>query len=385
MREIVGTVLAEGKKLPEKWASGNREDFSSERRDLPTTDVSTSRGGNRVLQPEKTLRAADSSPSATLQTASWKVAVPPQSYNTPLGISKFIKSLKGDEDVIVFELGEYYPGDVRKLCQLTQPDMGIITGVNEAHLEKFKTLDRTAKTIFELADYLGDKPVYVNGESELAKKYASANHVLYNRHSVGIWRVENAVSNLDGTSFILSDGKVTIEAHSQLLGLHQIGPLAAAAHLALRLGLTPMQVKAGLRKTKSFDHRLEKKVDASGVIMLDDSYNGNPDGVAAVISFLASLNDHRRFYVTPGLVEMGPRMKAVHEQIGKELAEAGIEKVILIKNSVTPHIAEGLKRAGYKGEIIWFNDALVAFAALPLMTVRGDVVLLQNDWPDQYR
>ncbi len=180
---------------------------------------------NRVLQPEKTPRAADSSPSATLQTASWKVALPPQSYNTPLGISKFIKSLKGDEDVIVFELGEYYPGDVRKLCQLTQPDIGIVTGVNEAHLEKFKTVNRTAKTIFELADYLGDKPVYVNGESELAKKYASAKHVLYNRHSVGIWRVENAVSNLNGTSFVLSDGNTNIEVHSELLGLHQVGRL----------------------------------------------------------------------------------------------------------------------------------------------------------------
>jgi UDP-N-acetylmuramyl pentapeptide synthase len=403
MREIVGTVLAEGKKLPEKWASGNREDFPGEKRNLPTTDVSTSREApdslgerselresqslreNRVLQPEKTPRAADSSPSATLQTASWKVALPPQSYNTPLGISKFIKSLKGDEDVIVFELGEYYPGDVRKLCQLTQPDIGIVTGVNEAHLEKFKTLDRTAKTIFELADYLGDKPVYVNGESELAKKYASAKHVLYNRHSVGIWRVANTVSDLDGTSFILGDGKTNIEVHSELLGLHQVGPLAAAAHLAMRLGLSPSQIEAGLAKTKPFDHRFEKITDANGVITLDDSYNGNPDGVAAVIQFLASLKNHRRFYVTPGLVEMGSRTKAVHEEIGKELAEAGIEKVILIKNSVTPHIAAGLKENHYQGEITWFDDAFAAFAALPLMTVRDDVVLLQNDWPDQYR
>jgi UDP-N-acetylmuramoyl-tripeptide--D-alanyl-D-alanine ligase len=149
--------------------------------------------------------------------------------------------------------------------------------------------------------------------------------------------------------------------------------------------LATSQIEAGLQKTKPFDHRMEKKVDASGVITLDDSYNGNPDGVAAVIQFLTSLKDHRRFYVTPGLGEMGPRTKAVHEQIGKELAEAGIEKVILIKNSVTPHIAAGLAANDYKGEIIWFNDALAAFVALPLMTVRGDVVLLQNDWPDQYR
>ena len=79
----------------------------------------------------------------TVLAAGKKVAIPPHSYNTPLGICSFIRSLKGDEEVIVFELGEYYPGDVMKLCRLTQPDIGIITGVNEAHLEKFKTLNRS--------------------------------------------------------------------------------------------------------------------------------------------------------------------------------------------------------------------------------------------------
>jgi UDP-N-acetylmuramoyl-tripeptide--D-alanyl-D-alanine ligase len=314
-----------------------------------------------------------------------KVALPPHSYNTPLGISAFVKSLKGDEEVIVFELGEYYPGDVRKLCGLTQPDVGIITGVNEAHLQKFKTLARTARTIFELSDYLGDKPVYVNGESEIGKKYALATHILYDRHGIGTWRIEDPATSLDGTSFVFGDGKIKLKIHSELLGLHQLGPLAVAAHLALQLGLTPTQVEAGSRKTKPFDHRLEKKVDANGVITLDDSYNGNPHGVRAVIEFLGSLKDHRRWYVTPGLVEMGARTQIVHRDIGKELAEAGIEKVVLIKNSVTPHIAEGLRENNYKGEIIWFDDALTAFAALPLLTVRGDVVLLQNDWPDQYR
>ena len=100
---------------------------------------------------------------------------------------------------------------------------------------------------------------------------------------------------------------------------------------------------------------------------------------------MASLNNCRRFYVTPGLVEMGIRTEEIHKQIGKKLAKANIEKVILIKNSVTFFIEQGLKEGGYGGEIIWFDDGLAAFSALPYLTVRGDVVLLQNDWPDQYQ
>ncbi len=314
-----------------------------------------------------------------------KVSAPPHSYNTPLGISQFVKNLKGDEEILVFEFGEYYPGDIKKLCQLVNPQIGIITGINEAHLEKFKNLERTANTIFELADWLKKNPVYINGENKLARQKAFSNHQIYTKQGMEPWNVKNLHTTLQGTSFTLSKGGATIEVRSQLLGIHQVGPLVAVAAIATYLGLSSSQIERGLNNTKAFDHRLEPKIDINGIVTLDDSYNGNPDGVNAVIDFLASLKNHRRFYVTPGLVEIGSRTESVHQQIGQRLAQAGIEKIILIKNSVTPFIEQGLKNAGYKGEILWFNDGLSAFSALPHLTVKGDVVLLQNDWPDQYQ
>ena len=336
-----------------------------------------------------------------------KVAAPPESYNTPLGISRFVRTLKGDEDVLIFELGEYYPGDVRRLCRLIRPDIGVITGVNEAHLERFKDIERTRKTIFELADFLHEKPlspciasekggngmntgatfgvkVYINGENATARKYTRARDVLYSRAGTGDWRVEDAKTDLNGSSFILRSDSRTIRAHSALLGLHHVGPLAVAADVASRLGLPTGQIEDGIVKTKPFDHRLEPKTNAQGVTILDDSYNGNPDGVRAVIEFLSSLKGARRWYVTPGLVEMGKKKEEVHKEIGRELSRAGIEKVILIRNSVTPFIERGLQEGKYCGEVMWFSKALGAFAALPNFTVKGDVVLLQNDWPDQY-
>ncbi len=312
-----------------------------------------------------------------------EVAAPPHSYNTPLGISKFIKTLRGDEEVLVFELGEYYPGDVKRLCKLINPDIGIITGINEAHLQKFKTIERTVQTIYELADFLGDKPVYVNGESTLARDNARSNHIIYSREGIDDWCIKNALSDLSGTSFVMERNNFPMEIQSSLLGLHQIGPLALSVDLARRLGSTPSQIREGTSKTRPFDHRLAPSVDRNGVTTLDDSYNGNPDGVRAVITFLASLKG-RRFYVTPGLVEMGSKKEDVHREIGRELARAQIEKVVLIKNSVTPFIEEGLHEEKYQGEVIWFDEALKALAALPRLTVKGDIVLLQNDWPDQY-
>ena len=290
---------------------------------------------------------------ATL-SAGKKVAAPPESYNTPLGIAKFVAGLRGDEEILIFELGEYYPGDVRKLCRIVQPDWGFVTGVNEAHLEKFRTLARTAGTIFEIGEFLDPERLYVNAESLLAKKYASSGNIFYSREGVGDAHVADPKTGLDGTSFtfIKDDAKLTMQ--SKLLGLHNIGPLAAAADIALRLGLSPAQVEEGIRKTAPFNHRLEPKIDASGVITLDDSYNGNPDGVRAVIDFLGSLAGHRRWYVTPGLVEMGPRTGEVHREIGRELAAAGIEKTVLVEK-----FGDAIYRRGAQRKKLPGRDRLV--------------------------
>lgn len=313
-----------------------------------------------------------------------KVAAPPENHNTMLGMSSFIKSLKGDEEVLIFEFGEYYKGDIKEMCEFVQPDLGVITGVNEAHLEKFKSLEITASTIFELSDYLGNKPVYVNGENTLTKGHSFKNHLVYSRNGINEWKVEKPRSDLTGTYFSLVKDNNKFKLTSKLLGLHQVGPLFASIHIALLLGIPMEKIQKGVSNTKPFVHRLEPRTDPSGVTIIDDSYNGNPDGARAVIEFLVSLKGHRRFYVTPGLVEMGHRTVEVHREIGKQLAKSGIEKVVLIKNSVTGYIEQGLKEGSYKGEILWFETGLKAFAALPHLTVKGDVVLLQNDWPDQY-
>src|SRR3989344_2032768 len=312
-----------------------------------------------------------------------KVAAPKDSYNTPLGIAKFVQSLKGDEEVLIFELGEYYPGDIRKLARMIRPDWGIITGVNEAHLEKFGSLERTADTVFELAERIDATRLYVNGESPRALARVKDGNIIYTREGAGTWNVVEARTDLSGTNFKISNGKQAIEGISGLLGLHMLAPLALAADIASRLGLSNEEIQRGLEKTRPFAHRLQPMQWADGVTFLDDSYNGNPDGVHAVIAFLASLPG-RRFYVTPGLVEAGPRLQEVHEQISAQIAEAGIEKVALIRNSVTPHVENGLKKAGFKGDILWYEDMPACLAALRALTLPGDVILIQNDWPDQY-
>ena len=325
-----------------------------------------------------------------------RVASPGGSHNTPLAISRFVRSLSGDEEVLVFEFGEYYPGDIRKLCEFVEPDWGVITGVNEAHLERFGTLKQASDTIFELARYLEKKPIsprhgsvslgspiYINADGVSAEFKDSTSMIPYNKLGADTWKVESSFTNIEGTTIDFWHENKQIRIHSKILGLHSVGPIAAAADIASKIGLTDEQIKRGLAETKPFDHRMQPRVDG-GVIWIDDSYNGNPDGAAAAIEFLKTLQGRRRWYVTPGLVEMGSRKEEIHREMGRRLAEAGIEKVVLIRDSVTPFIEEGLKAAQYVGDIVWFDYGPTAFNALPKMAIEGDVILIQNDWPDQY-
>ena len=205
----------------------------------------------------------------------------------------------------------------------------------------------------------------------------------YSERGIGAGRVKSARTDLNGLSFDFDAESETIRVRSKLLGIHNIGPLCAAAHIGKRLGLTSREIESGLSKTSAFEHRLQPRREG-GITIIDDSYNGNPDGARAAIRFLSAVSAKRRFYVTPGFVEMGPRTESVHEELGRELGVSGIEKIVLIRNSVAAFIEGGLRKAKYRGDVMDFPSMPEALSAMKNMTVDGDVVLIQNDWPDQY-
>lgn len=310
------------------------------------------------------------------------VAATTANFNTLIGISRFVKTLTGKEDVLIFEFGEYRPGDVKQFCKLTRPDVGIITGVNEAHLSQFKSVQSTAQNIFTLAKYVKPSRLYINEENELARKLKPRGAQLYSRRGVGGWKVSQSVSDLRGTRFTAQQKSKRIAARSKLLGIHNIGPLILAIDLADKFKLGSGQIEKGIAATKPFEHRLQP-YSKDRITILDDTYNGNPAGVTAGLEFVRQLKAKRVVYVTPGLVEMGEQNQAVHEAIGHQLAKVA-DVVMLIKNISTPHIEAGLKQANFKGKLLWFENPTECYESLELFTKSGDVVLLQNDWPEHY-
>jgi UDP-N-acetylmuramyl pentapeptide synthase len=99
---------------------------------------------------------------------------------------------------------------------------------------------------------------------------------------------------------------------------------------------------------------------------------------------LKDLEATRKIYVTPGLVDQGEEKASVHHDIGRLIADARPDMVVLMQNSATGYIQGGLKDAGFKGEIRIETDPLQFYSNLNHFVAHGDLVVMQNDWTDNY-
>lgn len=308
----------------------------------------------------------------------------PANKNVAVSHAYFARQLSGKEDVVIIEYGEGAPGDVTRFARTTHPTHAIITGVAPAHLDQYKTVERAAVDIFSVADFVPPQKVYVNVESPLANKHVKPEFEGYNQHEVLGWKITSVRTNLDGTRFTMSKGKLRLELHSGLLGAHQVGPLALAAALAHEFGMTPEQIEAGVAKTQPFEHRMQP-YNLAGAWIIDDTYNGNIEGIRVGLELLKALPGKRKIYVTPGLVDQGEETRSVHETMGRLIAKTHPDVVVLMKNSVTTYIQSGLLEGHYAGQMIVEADPLEFYTNLQLFVANGDLVLMQNDWTDNYR
>jgi len=312
------------------------------------------------------------------------VAITPANKNVASSHAVFASKLTGSEDVLVIEYGEGRPGDVLRFTKTTQPNIGVITGIAPAHLDHYPSLDAAARDIFSLADYLQDTEVYVNAESEAAQPFIKKTQHLYDSNGVGGWKVRDISVDFEGVAFSLVRGTKKLHLRSGLLGRHQIGPLAAVAVIADKLGLSVREIEAGVAKTRSFEHRMQQRY-IRGAWVIDDTYNGNIEGIKAGVALLKELPAKRKIYITPGLVDQGVETERVHLEMGRLIAAANPDKVTLMHNSVTEHLQKGLKQGGYKGEIQIEENPLDFYMNLEHFIAAGDVVLMQNDWTDNYK
>lgn len=319
----------------------------------------------------------------TILSEGKNVAITPANKNVASSHALFAHKLKGTEDVLVVEFGEGEPGDVKRFSETLRPNIVMITGIAPAHLDHYATLDEAARDIFTAAEFVDAKNVYVNADSQLARPYIKDGYTTYSEKGTHDASVTNTQVTVSGLSFILKTKQNTYDIKTALLGRHTIGPLVAAILIAEKMGLTHDQTMLGISKIRPYEHRMQPR-EQYGAWIIDDTYNGNIEGMDAGLALLSELEAKRKIYVTPGLVDQGVETESVHIRLGELIADANPTIVVLMRNSVTNYIQKGLEQGGYAGEVRIETDPLDFYTNLENFVAGGDVVLMQNDWPDNY-
>ncbi len=320
---------------------------------------------------------------ATVLSEKFVVAVTEGNMNTPIAHARFAARLSGDEDILIIEYGEGAPGDVKRFARTTHPDYGFITGLAPNHLDAYKTIDALADDILSLRESVKDDTLLISGESTMLQTYLRPQDHLFTSKEAAGWKITDIKISVEGTSFSMRRNKTTLNISSKLLGRHQVAPLAAAASFAFQLGLSKSQIQEGLSKTTPFAHRM-CPYSISGAQIIDDTYNGNLEGSLAGIELLSALTASRKIYVTPGLVEQGEQKAFVHQQIAKALITTAPDLIVLMRNSATSIIEEYLLENQFTGQLKIEDDPLTFYQNLAHFVAKGDLVMMQNDWTDNY-
>lgn len=322
----------------------------------------------------------------------------PDSYNTPMGVTKVIRGdLTAAHEVFIVEMGAYRRGDIRELCELASPEIGILTAVGPQHLERFKSIETIAKTKYELIESLpADGLAVFNCDNDivagLADKTDDKQIIRYAVDADSDLTASNIRHTDAGLEFTVHSNALQaageIEIRTQLLGRHNVSNILAATSVALACGMELEEIRDAVAKVEPVPHRLQLSAGAGGVTIIDDSFNANPVGAKAALEVLDDFgrapNGGKKVLVTPGMVELGEQEYEENRRFGERAAQV-CDRVILVGPNRTAPILDGLKTANYPKEQVRIAANLAEVKDyLAKLLKPGDVVLFENDLPDNY-
>jgi UDP-N-acetylmuramoyl-tripeptide--D-alanyl-D-alanine ligase len=330
---------------------------------------------------------------AELLRQRYSVYATPSSYNTPMGMCLAInEKLKPEHQVLVLEYGIRYRGDIEELCDIARPDISVITTVGLAHLETMGSIENIATEKGDLVEYMKpDGTTVLNVDNDHVRRMES-------RAPGPVWRVSvdeaegaditarDISYGTDGASFTVRDdaGDEAV-FQTRLLGKHNVLNIVLAVAVGRAMGLRLRQMAHAVRRVQPVEHRLQLRQEGD-VTIIDDAFNSNPIGFRNAVEILARMDGGRRVIVTPGMVELGERQWEENKALGAHIAAHEIDRVVLVGKEQTEALQAGLQEADYPADCIEIADSLFdAQDFLKQYLAAGDVVLYENDLPDQYQ
>jgi len=316
----------------------------------------------------------------------------PGSFNTPLGVCRTINErLEPRHRFFVVEMGAYGEGEIAELMSFVRPTIGVLTAIGPVHLERFGSMDAIRRGKYEVVrDLPADGVAVMNSDDPEVRALAEAtDHVRVVR--VGLdpagapdLTAEDVDVHPRGTRFTIIESRSgeRAEVDTKLLGRHSINHVLTAVAVGLEGGRPLAEIAEAIPQLEPVEHRLQLLEGEGGVTVIDDAYNSNPAGAAAALEVLSGMPAKKKVVVTPGIIELGERAAEENERFGRLAGEVA-DYVIVVARLNRDALVAGAE-AGGRAQVITVDSLSEATKRLSEILGRGDVVLFENDLPDQY-
>jgi len=315
-----------------------------------------------------------------LRHAGKRVSATAGNLNNEIGLPLTILASDLRTEVLVLEMGATYAGDIKYLCAIAPPDIGVLTAISPVHLDSFGTLEDLAAAKGELAVSLPESgslvapagaPGTATGSGRKLKR-----RITFARAGDADLVASEIESRDEGLRFVANIGGESAEVRSPVFGTHLVEPLLAAlgGALALDLGLEP--AARGLSRLRRTGLRGDVYRLREDITVYDDSYNASPAAVAAALRYgadQARRQGRRLVAVLGGMFELGASARAYHREAGELAAEVGVDLLVCVGDE-----ARWYAETFPPGRILFYTDAESAADALQEELRDGDYLIVKG-------
>lgn len=301
-------------------------------------------------------------------------------YNNEIGLPMTLLNLTEGHKRAVLEMGFYVPGEIKFLCDLALPHIGVVTNIGTVHAERAGSQEMIVKGKAELVQCLPENGYAIlNYDDPLVRPMAEqtkAQVLFYGlNEEADVWADQVEGLGLEGIRFRLHYRDETIHLRVPMLGRHSVHTALRSAAVGLVEGLDWQEIVSGLR----FGHmqlRLVAIQMANGAVLLDDTYNASPQSTLAALNLLDEM-EGRKVAVLGDMLELGPYERNGHEKVGVRVAEIADE--IITVGPRAKIIAKMAREVGFPSKnIIEVEDSQAAIDVMKKRLKGEDVVLIKG-------
>ncbi len=301
-------------------------------------------------------------------------------YNNEIGLPLTLLNLDESYQKVVLEMGMYDLGEIARLAEISQPQVGVITNVSHSHLERLKTLARIAQAKAELVEALPSNGVAIlNGDEPRVKALAQKTEAKVFFYGLSpdcdLWASDIESRGLQGVHFNLHHGEETLHVRIPLLGRHSVHAALAAAAVGLVEGEPWDQIVAGLQDIAA-QLRLIAVPGIKGSTIIDDTYNASPASTLAALNLLADL-EGRKIAVLGDMLELGGFEEKGHRLVGRRAAET-VDKLVTVgpRGRIIAQEAQALGMD--EDDLFAVESNQEAVEVLRRLIASGDLILIKG-------